>query len=409
MIHKFDIIIIGAGAAGMMAGLAASQKGKSVLIIEKNYKLGRKILATGNGRCNVTNRFADKTHYHGASPEFIEKVLLNFDQHQVMKLFEGLGVLLKEEDKGRLFPRTNQAETIVNALVEELREKKVETILGQLVVSLEKKEDLFVVKLKNGEEFLAERVILTTGGKASEQYGATGDGYLWAKNFGHHITSLYPCLVPLETEERWPKGLAGLKVEAKIKAENEGMALAEKEGEVLFTHFGLSGPPILYLSTFVGSLVGKEKIKIHLDLFPESTIKDLDDKLEKIFYSNGKKSVKNALAGVAPANFIPVLLKNLNILPEKKVAEISKTERGKIVSGLKDIVLTISALRPFAEAHITAGGIDTKEINPATLESKIIPGLYLAGEILDVNADSGGFNLQWAWASGHLAGASAAR
>lgn len=406
---RYDIIIIGAGPAGMIAGISASQNGKSVLLIEKNYKLGRKVLATGNGRCNVTNRFADKFHYHGASPEFVAKVLSQFDQHQVMKFFEGLGVLLKEEDNGRMFPRTNQAETIVNALAEKLKEKKVEMILGQPVIDLTKIDDLFLIKLKNGEEFSADKVILTTGGKASEQYGANGDGYIWASNFGHHITPLYPALVPLETQERWPKGLAGLKVSGRVKVETDNQILGKKEGEVLFTHFGLSGPPILFLSSLISPILGEKTVKIHLDLFSESTANNLDDKLEKIFKSNGKKSVKNALAGVAPANFISVFLKNLNIGPEKKAAEVSKIERGKIVSGFKDIILTVSALRPFSEAQTTVGGVETKEFNPATLESKIIPGLYLAGEILDVNADSGGFNLQWAWSSGYLAGLNASK
>ncbi|MFA5069800.1 MAG: NAD(P)/FAD-dependent oxidoreductase [Patescibacteria group bacterium] len=405
---KYDIIIIGGGAAGMMAGISSSRDGRSVLIVEKNYKLGRKVLVTGNGRCNVTNRFVDKSRYYGASPEFVEKVLSYFDQFRVMEFFESLGVMLKEEDNGRMFPRTNQAETIVNALTEELKEKKVKIISDQPVVSLIKKENIFQVKLKNNEEFSAEKVILTTGGRASGQYGSTGDGFRWLENLGHHILFQYPALVPLETQERWPKGLAGLKVAGRVKAESEGKILAEKEGEVLFTHFGLSGPPILFLSSFISPILGKNKVKINLDLFPESTAKDLDVRLEKIFESSGKKSVKNALAGMLPANFIPVFLKNINIQPEKKTAEISKTERLKIVDGLKNITLTVTATRPFSEAHITAGGVDTGEVNPATLESKIIPGLYLAGEILDVNADSGGFNLQWAWSSGRLAGFNAA-
>jgi hypothetical protein len=406
---KCDIIIIGGGAAGMMAGIGASRKGKSILIVEKNLKLGRKVLATGNGRCNVTNRYADKSYYHGASPDFVEKVLSHFDQHKVMKFFENLGVLLKEEDNGRIFPRTNQAETIVDALAEELEAKKVQIILSNPVRHLIKEKNLFQVKLQNNEEFLADKIILTTGGKASEQYGAAGDGYAWAENFGHHITALYPALVPLETNDRWPKAIQGLKVEAKISLTVGERVLAEKSGDVLFTHYGLSGLAVLALAGKAAPFLTKHKVSVHLDFFPEETYENLDRKIAKIFNLNGKKSVKNSLTGVAPSNFIPIFLSNLHINPDKKAAEISKKERLKIAAGFKNIVLAVSGTRPFKEAQMTAGGVDTKEINPETMESKIVPGLYLAGEILDVNADSGGYNLQWAWSSGYLAGMSASK
>lgn len=406
---KCDIIIIGGGAAGMMAGISASRKGGSVLIVEKNLKLGRKVLATGNGRCNVTNRYADKLHYHGASPDFVEKVLSHFDQHKVMKFFENLGVLLKEEDNGRIFPRTNQAETIVDALTEELEAKKVQIILSNPVRHLIKEKNLFQVKLQNNEEFLADKIILTTGGKASEQYGATGDGYAWAENFGHYITTLYPALVPLETYDRWPKAIQGLKIKAKVSVTIGERVLAEKSGDVLFTHYGLSGLAVLTLAGKAAPFFTKHKVNVHLDFFPEETYENLDRKIAKIFDLNGKKSVKNSFTGMTPSNFIPIFLNNLHINPDKKAAEISKKERLKIAAGFKNIVLAISRVRPFKEAQVTAGGVDTKEVNPETMESKIVPGLYLAGEILDVNADSGGYNLQWAWSSGYLAGVSASK
>jgi predicted Rossmann fold flavoprotein len=407
--NKYDIIIIGAGAAGLMAAISASQKRKSVLIVEKNLKLGRKILATGNGRCNVTNKLADKSHYHGGSSDFIEKVLAGFNPRQVMKFFGHLGVLLREEDNGRIFPRTNQAETVVNALGAELNAPNVKIILGNPVSLVARIKNSFQVTLKNSEVFMADKLIITTGGKASEKYGSTGDGYKWLENFGHHIISLYPALVPLEIAERWLKNLQGLKVEGKISVLVGGKITAEKTGEVLFTHYGLSGPSVMSLASQIGPALPEHPVKITLDLYPEETNINLDKKIEQIFLSNCKKTVKNALAGFAPANFITALLTNINIKPEKKATEISKTERLKIVEGFKNILLTVSGVRPFAEAQVTAGGVDTREVNPETLESKIIPGLYLAGEILDVNGDSGGFNLQWAWSSGFLAGKSAAR
>ena len=407
---KYDIIIIGGGAAGMMAGISASRKGVSVLIVEKNLKLGRKVLATGNGRCNVTNRYVNKSHYYGdARPDFVEKVLSHFDQHEVMKFFENLGVLLKEEDNGRIFPRTNQAKTIVDSLTEELKAKKVQIILSNPVRHLIKEKNLFQVKLQNSEEFLTDKIILTTGGKASERYGATGDGYAWAENFGHHTTTLYPALVPLETFDRWPKAIQGLKIEAKVSLTIGERVLAEKSGDVLFTHYGLSGLAVLGLAGKAAPFLAEHKVNVHLDLFPEETYENLDRKIAKIFNLNGKKSVKNSLTGMAPSNFIPIFLSNLHINPDKKAAEISKKERLKIAAGFKKIVLTVSGVRPFKEAQVTAGGVVTEEVYPETMESKIMPGLYLAGEILDVNADSGGYNLQWAWSSGYLAGVSASK
>ncbi|MFH1367011.1 MAG: NAD(P)/FAD-dependent oxidoreductase [Patescibacteria group bacterium] len=407
--NKNDIIIIGGGAAGLMAGIFASQKRKSVLLVEKNFKLGRKILVTGNGRCNVTNKFADRSHYHGGSTEFIEKVLANFNPRQVMKFFGHLGVLLREEDNGRIFPRTNQAETIVNALKEELNLPNVKIISGQPASLLTRTGNFFQVTLGNSEVFLADKLIIATGGCASEKYGASGDGYEWLKNFGHHITPLFPALVPLEIQERWLKNLQGLKVEAKISVLVDGKITAEKSGEVLFTHYGLSGPSVMALAGEIAPSLPGHAVKISLDLYPEETKINLDKKIEQIFFSNRKKTVKNALVGLAPANFIAVLLANINIKLEKKATEISKADRLKIVQGFKNTLLTVSGTRPFSEAQVTAGGVDTKEVNPETLESKIIPGLFLAGEILDVNGDSGGFNLQWAWASGYLAGKSAAK
>lgn len=403
--NKFDVVIIGGGAAGMMAAITASRSGKSVLLVEKNAELGRKVLATGNGRCNLTNRGAEKSRYHGADPEFIESVLKNFGPKKVMEFFEGLGVLLKEEDNGRIFPRTNQASTIVSALTHELNENKVKIVLGNQVRKLTKNNN-FKIILANGDEYESDKLIITTGGKSSDHLGTTGDGYFWAKNFGHTVTPLFPALTPIETVESWPKEIQGLKVEGRITTTIDDKVIFEKNGDVLFTHFGLSGPAVMAHAGKVAPLLSNHKILIHIDLYPDLSTKKLDEKITKNFNSNGKKTVKNALLGFAPSNLIPVILTLLNVDKDKKAAEISKNNREKIVECLKDLALTIKAVRPFKEAQVTSGGISVNEINIDSLESKKIPGLYFAGEILDVDGDSGGFNLQWAWSSGHLAGQS---
>lgn len=409
--NKFDVAIIGGGAAGMMAAITASHAGKSVLLLEKNSELGRKVLATGNGRCNLTNRGAEKSRYYGANPEFIESILKSFDPKKVMEFFENLGVLLKEEDEARIFPRTNQASTIVSTLTYELVENKVKIVLGNQVqkINKDKLSDFnqhFNIILANGDEYESDKLIITTGGKSSDHLGTTGDGYFWAKNFGHTITPLFPALTPIETIETWPQEIQGLKVEGRITTTTDSKVIFEKDGDVLFTHFGLSGPAVMAHAGKVAPLLSARKVLIHIDLYPDLSIKNLNEKITQIFNSNGKKTVKNALLGLTPSNLILVILTILNIDKDKKTAEISKVEREKIVQYLKDIVLTVKSTRSFKESQVTSGGIDVNEVNIETLESKKVPGLYFAGEILDVDGDSGGFNLQWAWSSGHLAGQS---
>lgn len=402
--NKFDVAIIGGGAAGMMAAITASKYGKLVLLVEKNPELGRKVLATGNGRCNLTNRGAEKSRYHGANPEFIESVLKNFDPKKVMEFFESLGVLLKEEDKARIFPRTNQASTIVNTLTHELGESKVKIVLGNQVHKLNKVNDHFEINLASGDKYESDKLIITTGGKSSEHLGTTGDGYFWAKNFSHTVTPLFPALTPIETIETWPQEIQGLKVEGRTTTTVDSKMVFEKDGDILFTHFGLSGPAVMAHAGKVAPLLSAHKVLIHIDLFPDDSVKNLDEKIVKIFNANGKKTVKNALSGIIPSNLIPVMLTLLNIDQNKKTAEVGKVDREKIVQSLKDLTLTVKAVRPFKEAQVTSGGISVSEINNDTLESKKVSGLYFAGEILDVDGDSGGFNLQWAWSSGYLAG-----
>lgn len=404
----YDVAIIGAGAAGIMAALSASKNSKSVILIEKNQIIGRKILATGNGRCNLTNSNTDVSRFHGAEPSFIGNVLSQFDQIKTMQYFESLGLILKEEDNGRIFPRTNQASTVVDALSHELNRQKV-TVKTNCLVKEIKHDGTWKIRTEDNKEILAKKLILTTGGKAAHQLGSSGDGLFWIEKLGHTVTPIHAALVPIETVESWPKDIQGLKVEGTAHVVVDGKIIDQKHGDILFTHYGLSGPAIMGLSRTIAPLLEKSKVLIKIDAVPEEDNNSLDEKIKKIFSLNGVKSVKNALAGMVPANLVLAILKNLSINPDKKSAEISRSDRQIIVEALKSLTLTVSKTRPLKEAQVTSGGILSSEIDPETMRSKIIPDLYFAGEIIDVDGDSGGFNLQWAWSSGHLAGENTSR
>jgi len=402
---KYDIAIIGGGAAGMMAAIIASRSDKKVVLIEKNAVLGRKILATGNGRCNLTNRNATLDHYHGLDSNFIKQVLSQFDSEQTIKYFQNIGLILKEEDNGRIFPRTNQSSSVVNLLKHKLFEAKVDLLLDTEVKEIGKTSDgSFSMALSSGEAIESDKLIITTGGKASYFLGSSGDGYFFATNFGHKIVPIAAALVPVETGEKWPKDVQGVKVEAKVSLYVDGSLVNERTGDLLFTHYGLSGPAVMSQSRIIGRLFDKHKIEFRIDLFPEIQTKELDALVATNFEKNGKQNVKNALLGILPESMIGLILKLAKIDPTKKSAEISRMARLEAVKLMKELVVTVSTLRSIKEAQVTSGGISTDEISPETMESKIVKNLYFAGEVLDVDGDSGGYNLQWAWSSGFVAG-----
>ncbi|MDD5693306.1 MAG: NAD(P)/FAD-dependent oxidoreductase [Patescibacteria group bacterium] len=404
----YDIAIIGAGPAGIMASLFAAKNGAKVVLIEKNDIIGRKILATGNGRCNLTNKFVNVTSYHGDNPSFVEPVFSQFGSGQTVAFFESLGVVLKEEDRGRIFPRTNQASTIVQALEHELSENKVRVMVKSIVKNIER-DKLWQIDIEDNNQLLAKSLILTTGGKAAFQFGSSGDGLFWAKKLGHTIEPLYAALVPIETAESWPATIQGLKVEARIKAFYKNNLLAEKTGDLLFTHYGLSGPAVMSLSgDFADKADDKQNnVRLEIDFFPETGTRELHEKINSIFQSNGAKTALNNLRGMIAQNLLELILNNMSLNKDKKSAEFSNAEIGNIIKAFKSTVLHLKKLRPLKEAQVTRGGICLKEIENNTLESKKIQNLFFAGEIIDIDGDSGGFNLQWAWSSGYVAGSHA--
>lgn len=406
--QKFDVAIVGAGASGIMAAITAKRNGASVILLEKNQSIGRKILSTGNGRCNITNKFTKAENYHGSSQNFIANILASFDQNKTISFFEKLSLVLKEEDNGRMFPKTNQAKTVVELLSHEIEALGIVLKTGKSVKMIKKKND-FGITLEDGSQIFAKKLILSSGGKASHQLGSSGDGYYFAKSLGILVKDIYAALVPLETKESWVKDLQGLKVEAKVSFYVRNQLISERTGDVMFTHYGLSGPAVMSQTGFIADKVKDGSVSVRMDFEFEKTVKELDSEIASIFNTFGQKTAKNALIGMVPLNLICVIMRELNIDEKRKAAEISKLQRAQIVDCLKSMTLHVSSLRPLKEAQVTRGGISESEIIADTLECKKHKGLYFAGEVLDVDGDSGGFNLQWAWSSGYVAGINASK
>lgn len=403
---KYDIAIIGAGPSGIMAAITAARKGKRVLLLEKNPAIGRKILATGNGRCNITNKKVTANNFHGGNSEFISNVLDSFSNIETMNFFENLGLVLKEEDRGRMFPRTNQAKSVVEILEHELKNLNVDIQTTTEIKSIDK-NDCWIMKTADGNTFESQRLILTTGGKAAHQFGSSGDGIFWAMKLGHKIEPIFAALVPIEVTEEWVKRIQGIKVEAKASFYADDKIVSEKAGDLIFTHYGLSGPAIMSQSREIAPLLDKN-VEVKIDFIADKSEKELDDLIRKIFENNGAKTTKSALAGLIPMNLIPVILDQSYVSDDLKCAGVSKSQRAEIVKNLKSLTFKVTKIRPLKEAQVTRGGVNVSEVNN-NLESKIVPSLFFAGEMLDVDGDSGGFNLQWAWSSGYLAGESAAK
>lgn len=401
--RKHDLAIIGAGPAGIMAAVTASQNGKRVVLIERNPQIGRKLLSTGNGRCNLTNTHLCIDRYHGATPEFIETVISQFDQNATMEFFRDLGLILKEEDEGRIFPRTNQASSVVEVLKRRLCSNKVDVAPNAQVSAIER-STVWNISLTDGGQFESDDLIIATGGRAAHHLGSTGDGLFWARGLGHTLTPIYAALVPIETVETWPRELAGVKVEARVWATSDGRTISEATGDLLFTSYGVSGLSVMALAGSIAPVLRESPVALHINLFPEMNQEQLYRTVLGILENGGPTPVRDALVGLLPANIIGVVL-GLAGLDELQPAHgISKQQRLGLVKTLRDMTLTVSKLRPLKEAQVTAGGVSADEIDARTLQSRLVKGLYFAGEIIDVDGDSGGFNLQWAWSSGRVAG-----
>lgn len=404
------VIVVGGGAAGMLAAIAAAENGHKVVLLEQNEKLGKKIFITGKGRCNVTNACEVEKLFENVitNPKFLYSAIYGFDNSAIMTLLEQAGCPLKVERGERVFPISDHSSDVIAALQRILKKKQVEIRLHTKVKKLWIEENhICGVVLGNGQKEVADAVIVATGGLSYPTTGSTGDGYQMAKEAGHTIKECYPSLVPFETVEGWCRELQGLSLKNVDLTMYDGKKVVYQGfGEMLFTHFGVSGPLVLSASSFYGKCKKKEEVTLVLDLKPALSEEQLDKRVLRDFEEAQNKQFKNALNGLFPAKLVPVMINLSGIEPEKKVNEITKEERKNLVYLIKHLTMQVSGTRDFNEAIITRGGIHVKEVNPSTMESKLVEGLYFAGEVLDLDALTGGFNLQIAWSTGYLAGSS---
>ncbi|MFG6384461.1 MAG: NAD(P)/FAD-dependent oxidoreductase [Lachnospiraceae bacterium] len=429
------VIVIGGGAAGMIAAIQAASKGHKVLLLEKNEKLGKKIFITGKGRCNITNACDMENLFKSVmrNRKFLYSAFYSFTNFQVMDFFKMHGLTIKIERGERVFPRSDHSSDVIHTLQQELQKQRVDVRLHTEVTNvlvkekeveeIESKENITKIKveLANSQKemqkqikgvmladetvLFADAVIIATGGCSYPSTGSTGDGYKFAKKLGHTVTELRPSLVPLETKEDWVKELQGLSLKnVSVCIKKEKKLLFEEFGEMLFTHYGVSGPLLLSASSVVNDYIDHMPLSMEIDLKPALTREQLDKRILRDFEENQNRQFKNALQKLFPAKLIPVIVNLSGIFPEKKVNEITKGERRRFVELIKAFPLTLTKFRDFNEAIITRGGVQVKEINASTMESKQIKGLYFAGEVLDLDALTGGFNLQIAWSTGYLAG-----
>jgi len=409
--NPYDIIIIGGGAAGIMAAIRAGVQKRNVLLIEKNNKLGQKLLISGKGRCNLTNsgELDDFLNNFSKTGEFLRDAFKVFFSNDLMRFFEDKGLKLKKERGGRVFPLTDEASSVLKVLKEYLEENNVNIVYNKKVVSIGK-DSQFVVKLLDGTTFFSKKLILATGGKSYPLTGSTGDGFKFARGLGHKIVDLRPGLVPLETAEEWIKDLQGLSLKnVRIKFSHGKKQIESEIGEMLFTHFGVSGPLVLELSSKVVDLIKIGQVKMSIDLKPGLSEEQLDARLIRDFKNQGAKNYNNVLVELLPKKLINCFVGLSGVSANKKANQISTEERTGILKLLKDFSLAIVRPRPIEEAIITIGGVSTREIDPRTMESRIVKGLYFCGEIIDVDASTGGYNLQAAFSTGYLAGEQASK
>lgn len=405
------VLVIGGGAAGMMAAVFAARGGREVHVFEKNEKLGKKLFITGKGRCNITNAGDMDTLFSSviSNPKFLYSAFYGFTNEQTIAFFEELGVPVKIERGNRVFPVSDHSSDVIGALSREMNRLGVEVHLHaeveKILTDREDPERIRGVRLKNGKEVAGDACIVATGGVSYPSTGSTGDGLRFAEELGLKVTELFPALVPMEVKEWYAKELQGLSLRNVTAAIYDGKKkLYEEFGEMLFTHYGVSGPIIISASSSVGKKLKEKELRLCIDLKPALSQEQLDQRILRDFEENRNKQFKNSVDRLFPAKLKPIMIELSGISAEKKVNEISKEDRIRFVKLIKEFPMTLTGLRSYKEAIITKGGVSVKEINPGTMESKKIKGLYFIGEVLDLDALTGGFNLQIAWSTAAAAG-----
>lgn len=417
------VIVVGGGAAGMFAAIAAAENGHTVTLLEKNEKLGKKLYITGKGRCNITNAADMDTLFANVmtNPRFLYSAFYACDNQSVIDFFEKNGLATKVERGGRVFPVSDHSSDVIAALQRALKDRGVEVRLHTRVETLltetweeedgaeseTVKQRVCGVRLFDGSELPADAVVVATGGFSYQTTGSTGDGYRFATELGHTVTEIYPSLVPFYAKEEYVTRMQGLALKnVRVRIRDGKKLLYDDFGEMLFTHFGVSGPLILSASAAIKPKLVNKPLAMEIDLKPALSFEQLDARLLREFDEAKNRQFKNSIVHLFPAKMIPVILELSRISPEKKVNEITREERQNFVRLMKAFPVTLDGLRNFKEAIITRGGVKVKEINPSTMESKLVGNLYFCGEVLDLDAMTGGYNLQIAWSTGFLAGSS---
>ncbi|MBR6713399.1 MAG: NAD(P)/FAD-dependent oxidoreductase [Selenomonadaceae bacterium] len=407
------IIVIGGGASGMMSAIQAAAGGANVTLLEKMPRVGRKLSITGKGRCNLTNA-ADVSEVVKNIPgngKFLFSALKKFSPADTVNFFNKLGVATKIERGGRVFPASDDANEVIDALLRQLAIVGVDVRTSSPVTEIIAEGKKIRGVVVGRKVLTADAIILATGGASYPATGSTGDGFRFARRLGHNVTELLPALVPLETEEDFVKDLQGLSLRnVRVKLLADGRKVAELFGEMLFTHFGVSGPIILTLSRQVARLLAEGRfVEVEINLKPALTPEQLDARILRDFDKFKRRTIKNSLGELLPSKLIPIILDQTYLDENRRVDEITQAQRRRLVEVLRGLPLTITKTRPLAEAIVTSGGVSVKEIDPRTMQSKLVEGLFIVGEVADVDGFTGGFNLQAAWAMGYVAGTSAAR
>ncbi len=397
---KHDLIIVGGGASGIMAAIMAKDLGIDVAILESNDRIGKKILTTGNGRCNITNKNINVLRYHSENKTFFNKVFENFTLKNTVEFFNSIGLYLVTLDSDKMYPMSLQASSVLDVFRFALEEREVPIYLNHKVKEINYKNK-FIIDCVNEENFICNKLLLCTGGKSAPKTGSDGSGFTLAKKLGHSIVNPIPALVQLKLNHSKLKALSGVKFDGNAHIYVNDKLRRSEFGEVLFTDYGISGPPILQLSRIASYNLSKGKdISLKIDMMSNFSKDELKDFLENHFGTYSYRSVHDALIGIINKKIIPIILKEANIDNiHKPCWSLEWEEKEMLLSLLKEWTFKVSGTNSFDNAQVTAGGVDTKEVDENTLQSKIVPNLYFAGEILDVDGDCGGFNLQWAWSS----------
>lgn len=405
----YDLLVIGGGPAGIMAAGRAAEKGASVLLLEKNQRLGIKLLVTGKGRCNITNAEFDTKNLvekFGKQGRFLFSALTKFGNQDTIRFFEDRGLKTKTERGSRVFPSSDSALDVLDVLKDYLKQGNVNVRTEVQIDFIETKDSLInKIVLVGGEEFQAKKYIIATGGKSYPMTGSSGDGYKWLEKMGHTIVEPNPALTPIFIKESFVRDLEGLSLKnVDINVYQDNKKIDSRFGEALFTHDGMSGPIIIDMSKNIGLSLKQGAVRLEIDFKPKLDFKVLDTRVQEDFAKASNKLFKNSLDALLPQKLIPIIIKLAKIDPEKKINSVTKEERKRILHLLKNFELNVKSLHGFNKAIVTTGGVSLKEVDPKTMQSKIIKNLYLAGELLDLDGPTGGYNLQSCWSTAYVAG-----